>query len=159
MVDAAFEDGGERPLRLKAESAEDLAVISTLTQDAVGKVANVQYMPRRRRFSMLIYRFRWEDRARAMREKRAFERVATALTIDDVLRARVAGISPRERETVFNLLSLEFEAGEDGAGVVTLTCSGDATIRLEVECVNAALVDLTRPWAAGGQPQHFQGGA
>ena len=153
--DAGFQDGDEPALRLKAESAEDLPVISALVQDAVGKVANVHYAPRRRRFSLLVYRFRWEDKTRAEREKRKYERVATALTIDDVMRARSAGVDPREKETVFNLLSLGYEAGEDGTGLLTLACSGEVTLQMQVECVNVALVDLTRPWAAGGDPQHF----
>lgn len=153
--DATFEAGGEAPLRLRAESAEDLAVISTLTQDAVGKVANVRYAPRQRRFSLLIYRFRWEDRERASREKRPYERVAAALTFDDVLRARSAGLDPRDKEAVFNLLGLSFEPAEDGSGLITLSCSGGASLAMQVEWVSARLVDLTRPWAAGGQPQHF----
>lgn len=153
--DATFDDAEEAPLRLRAESAEDLSVISALAQDAVGKVANVQYAPRRRRFSVLIYRFRWEDHDRAAREKRAFERVAAALTFDDVLRARSAGLDPREKDAVFSILALDFKPGEDGAGLIDVTCSGAATLQMQVECVNVALVDLTRPWAAGGKPQHF----
>ena len=35
MTDARFQDGGEGPLRLIAQDAEDLKVISTLVQDAV----------------------------------------------------------------------------------------------------------------------------
>lgn len=153
--DATFEEAGEGPLRLKAASAEDLGVISALAQDAVGKVGNAHFASRRRRFSLLIYRFRWEDRERAAREKRGFERVASALTFDDVLRARSIGLDPRETETVFNLLGLFFEPGEDGAGLIRIACSGGATLEMQVECVNAALVDLTRPWAAGGEPRHF----
>lgn len=153
--DATFEEAGDAPLRLKAVGAEDLAVISALTQDAVGKVGNVHYAPRRRRFSLLLYRFRWEDRARAEREKRAYERVAAALTFDDVIRARAAGLDARQKDAVFNLLEIAFEPGEDGAGVMRLACSGGASLQMQVECVNVALVDLTRPWAAGGQPQHF----
>ena len=152
--DAGFEDGGERAARLRAESEDDLAVISTLAQDAVGKVVNVRYAPRRRRFSLLLYRFRWEDEARAKREKRPFERVASSLIVEDVLKAKVAGLDPKDGEAVFNVLSLTFEAGEDGAGLLLLTCSGDATIRLDVECLNVSLADLTRPWETGGQPKH-----
>lgn len=154
-VDAGFHDGGEQPLRLKAESVEDIPVLSSLLQDAVGKVANVHYAPSRRRFSLLLYRFRWEDKTRAEREKRAYERVAAALTIDDVMRVRVAGVDPLSRETVLNLLSLECQPGEDGDAALRLICSGEGMIQMQVECVNASLVDLTRPWAAGGQPQHF----
>ncbi|MEX2518789.1 MAG: DUF2948 family protein [Paracoccaceae bacterium] len=153
--DATFEAGGEAPIRLRAESVEDLAVISALTQDAVGKVANVRYAPRQRRFSLLIYRFRWEDRARAAKEKRPYERVAAALTFDDVVRARAVGLDPREKDAVFNLLGLSFEPAEDGAGVITVSCSGGASLAMQVEWVSTRLVDLTRPWAAGGQPQHY----
>lgn len=155
--DAGFEDGGEQALRLRAETPEDLSVVSALLQDAVGKVANVHYAPRRRRFSLLIYRFRWEDKSRAERERRDYERVAAALTIDDVQRVRVAGLDPLAKETVFNLLSLQHKPSEDGAAVLTLVCSGEPMVQMQVECVNVGLVDLTRPWAAGGQPQHFSG--
>lgn len=153
--DATFDEGAEAPLRLRAENAEDLQVIAALTQDAVGKVVNVRYSPRRRRFSLLLYRFRWEDRARAEREKRPCERVAAALTFDDVLRARAAGLDPRQRDAVFNLLDIGFEPAEDGTGAIRVTCSGAASLQMQVECVNVSLVDLTRPWAAGGDPQHF----
>lgn len=153
--DASFEDAGDRALRLGAESPEDVSVIAALVQDAVGKVANVHYAPRRRRFSILLYRFRWEDAERAERDNRVYERVAAALTIDDVERVRAAGVDPSKRETVLNLLTMEFEPGEDGAGAIRITCSEDIVIQLQVECVNMRLVDLTRPWAAGGQPQHF----
>ena len=35
MSDARFEDGAEQPLRLMAQDADDLAVLSALLQDAV----------------------------------------------------------------------------------------------------------------------------
>jgi hypothetical protein len=35
MTDARFEDGGEAPLRLMAQDAEGLGVLSALVQDAV----------------------------------------------------------------------------------------------------------------------------
>lgn len=152
--DASFEDGAEQPLRLTAVDASDLPVVSALVQDAVGKVANVRYAPGRRRFSLMLYRFRWEDEPRAKRERRPMERVAAALTVDDVLGASVSGLDPQDGEAVFNLLTLNFEPGEDGAGVLVVACSGGATIRLSVECVNLALVDLTRPWEAKSTPRH-----
>ena len=48
--DARFEDGAERPLRLRAESAEDLAVISALMQDAVVQTSDIAWARRRHRF-------------------------------------------------------------------------------------------------------------
>ncbi|PJN96013.1 DUF2948 domain-containing protein, partial [Amaricoccus sp. HAR-UPW-R2A-40] len=48
MTDARFEDGAERPLRLRAETAEDLGVISALVQDAVAEVKDAAWTPKRR---------------------------------------------------------------------------------------------------------------
>ena len=154
MADASFEDGADQPLRLTAETAEDLSVISALLQDAVCKVSRVNWMPRRRRFSFLLYRFRWEDADQAKSEKREYERIASAFTVDDVLAVRSRGVDNRQKEQVFNTLNTTFEVGEDGAGVLTVACSGEVTFEFDVECLNVALVDLTRPWAAGGKPEH-----
>ncbi len=154
MADASFEDGSEQPLRLTAESIEDLSVISALIQDAVCKMGRVNWMPRRRRFSLLLYRFRWEDADTASKEKRKYERVATALTIEDVLVVRSRGVDNRDKEQVFSTLNLAFEPGEDGVGVLRIACSGDAVFEFDVECLNVSLVDLTQPWAAGGKPEH-----
>ena len=52
--DARFEDGVERPVRLIARTEEDLDVISALVQDAVGQTGEVSWMPKRRRFGMLL---------------------------------------------------------------------------------------------------------
>ena len=155
MTDARFEDGGDRAIRLTAMDLGDLEVMSALTQDGLGKIARCQWMPRRRRFSMLLYRFRWEDVERARRERRDYERVAAALVVDDVMKVRSTGIDHRDKEAVFALLQIKFEPEEDGAGRLRLMCAEDVTFEFEVECLNVSLKDLTRPWAAGGEPQHF----
>ncbi len=92
MSDATFEDGGERPLRLVAQDADDLPVISALVQDAVLTVTDMKCDPKRRRFALLVNRFRWEDRAEAAeRVGRAYERVRSVLVVEDVLE----GAKPR----------------------------------------------------------------
>lgn len=154
MADARFEDSADQPLRLTADTVEDLAVISALTQDGVSKMGRVNWMARRRRFSLLLYRFRWEDADRAKSERRDYERVAAALTIDDVLGVRSRGLDHQDKEAVINMLNIGFEPGEDGAGVLRIACSGEAMFEFDVECLNVVLTDLTRPWAAGGIPVH-----
>lgn len=154
--DARFEDGAEGPLHLRAESAEDLEVISSLAQDAVGQTSDIAWMPRRRRFALLINRFRWEDATAAKRQGRAPERTRAVLAIDGVLAARASGIDPRDRDLVVSLLDVTFEPGEDGAGVLRLVLAGDGEIALDVECVEVTLVDVTRPYSApsGRTPGH-----
>lgn len=154
-TDARFEDGAERPLRLQALDADDLQVISALCQDAVFPTNQMQFDRPRRRFAVLLNRFRWEDHSRATRSG-GFERVQALLTISDVLSAATDGITPGERDTVLSLLALSFEAGVDGTGRILITFAGDGAVALNVECLDVTLTDVTRPYLApaGKAPSH-----
>ena len=154
--DARFEDGRERPLRLKAEDAEDLKVVAALVQDAVFPVSEMEWRRHQRRFALLINRFRWEDKALVDRRRRDFERVQSVLAFDDVMAVRTQGISRDEADVVLSLMTLAFEPAEDGTGRILLTLAGDGAIALEVETVNATLQDVTRPYAAPSRkaPEH-----
>ncbi len=155
MADASFEDGREAPLNIGAEDADDLQVISTLTQDAVFPVTEMSWRPSDRRFALLLNRFRWEDKDAATRRDRAFERVQSVLMFNSVLSVASQGIDRGEKDTILSLLSVDFEAGEDGAGQIMLTLAGDGAVRLTVEAVDVALKDVTRPYRApSGQAPH-----
>jgi hypothetical protein len=158
--DARFEDGAERPLRLRAETPEDLAVLSALVQDAVALTSEISWAPRRRRFALLLNRFRWEDAPAAGRQGRPFERVQAVLAVEGVIRARSEGVDPRDRDLVLEILALVFEPGADGTGTLRLVLAGDGEIALEVECLDLGLTDVTRPYAAvsGRRPSHDAAG-
>lgn len=148
MSDARFEDGAEKPLRLLAETAEDIPVLSTLLQDALGQPSEMKWQKGRRRFAMLLKRFRWEDREMAHRMGRGFERVQSMLVIDDVRAVRSSGVDATDREVILSVLSLAFTPGEDGTGTLLFTLSGDGEIAVDVEAVNLRLADVTRPYLA-----------
>ncbi len=155
MTDASFHDGREAPLNLGAEDADDLQVISTLTQDAVFPITEMTWQPSQRRFGLLLNRFRWEDKDAATRRDRPFERVQSVLVFDSVLSVASQGIDRSDKDMVMSLLSVDFEAGEDGAGQILLTLAGDGAIRLKVEALDATLKDVTRPYqATSGQAPH-----
>ena len=156
MNDAKFEEGGEAPLHLVAQDAEDLKVISTLVQDAVLPVTELAFDPRRRRFALLLNRFRWEDRAEAERAGRAYERVRSILVVEDVRKVQTMGFDRADKDLVLSLLSMEFTSGEDGTGRLTLTLAGDGAIALDVEALDLRLEDVTRPYRApsGKIPKH-----
>jgi len=156
MQDARFEDGREAPLHLKALDAEDLAVISSLVQDAVFPVTEMTWRARERRFAILLNRFRWEDAPAAKRRKRDFERVQALLVIDDVMKVASQGVPRDGPDMVLSLLALAFEPGEDGTGRIVLTLAGDGAIALDVEALDVTLKDVTRPYIAPSKaaPQH-----
>jgi len=154
--DARFEGGGERPLRLRAFDAEDLAVISALVQDAVFPVSEMVWTRRDRRFALLINRFRWEDVPQAERRGRDFERVQSVLAIEDVVKVQTQGVDRADGDLVLSLLSMSFVPGEDGTGRVELVLAGDGAISVEVEAVEVVLRDVTRPYVAPSRkrPEH-----
>ena len=154
--DARFEDGGDKPLRLKALDEMDLSVLSALAQDAVFPASEMQWLPRRRRFAILLNRFRWEDADRATTRRRAVERVQSVLSIEDVRKVQSQGVPRGDSEVILSLLSISFEAGEDGTGRVTLTLAGDGAIALEVDALEILLPDVTRPYIAPSKktPDH-----
>ena len=151
--DARFEDGAERPIRLRAEAAEDLPVISALVQDAVFTPADLRWEPKRRRFAVLLNRFRWEDDAR---RRRAPERVRSLLVVQDAMKVASLGFDRRDRDLVLSLLTLGWEPGEDCTGRLVLTLAGDGALAVEAECLDLTLSDVTRPYAApsGKVPTH-----
>ncbi len=148
--DATFEDGAPRALRLIAERLEDLEVISSLVQDAVLSGADMSWDPARRRFSMLVNRFRWEANVDMP------ERTRALLVIDDVSRVASQGVDRRAGDLVYAILSLAWGAAEDGTGQLLITLAGDGAINLDAETINVTLQDVTQPYRAvsGKTPKH-----
>ena len=154
--DGRFEQGAEEPLYLSAQDSDDLAVISALVQDAVFPAGEVKYLAKRRQFALLLNRFRWEDRDAAAREGRRFERVQSVLSFADVRRVSSRGVAKGDAGLVLSLLSLAIEPGTDGMGRVLMVLAGGGTLALEVDCLDATLRDVTRPYLApsGRVPDH-----
>lgn len=151
MADARFEDGETRPLNLVARDGDDLAVISALVQDAVLSAGDLRYTKSKRRFTLLINRFRWEDGA-----ARSPERVRSLLVLDDVTAVQGQGLDRKQPDLVLSLLSLNFAPGDDGTGIVTLTFAGDGALALHIEALEVSLKDVTRPYLAPSRlvPKH-----
>lgn len=156
MTDARFEDGETGPLRLIAQDAEGLGVFSALVQDAVFPITEMTYARARRRFALMLNRFRWEDRLEAERVGRPYERVQSLLVFEDVLAVRTSGIDRNDADTVLSLLQIVFEPAQDGTGTLTLVLAGDGAIALELEALDATLRDVTRPYLAPSRkrPSH-----
>ncbi|WP_439140335.1 DUF2948 family protein [Roseicyclus sp.] len=149
--DARFEDAAPRPVALRAYDGDDLAVIATLTQDAVFPIAEMTWDRRRRRFALLLNRFRWEEAA-----ANPPERVQSVLVIDDALHVATQGLDRSAVDLVMSVLTLSWAPGEDGTGKITITLAGDGAIAVDVEAMDVTLRDVTRPYLApsGKAPRH-----
>jgi hypothetical protein len=135
------------PLRLLAEDAQDLQVISAAVQDAVLKVGDINWEPSARRLTLELNRFRWEAQDRT-------ERVRAGLQIGCVLSVKARRIRRGAKDAVLELLALRFEPGEAPAGRVVFEFADGGDLSAEVECLEAVLADVSRAWPAKRAPTH-----
>ena len=140
-------------LRLAASDAEDLEVLSARLQDAVFKLKDASWQPKKRRFVLVVNRLQWEAGGKT--------RVRAGLHFDGVLKVQSHMVKLGAGEAVVSVLALRFgangtkenEEGDPG-GVIEIVLAGGGAIRLVVECIDAELADMTAPWTARGTPDH-----
>jgi len=135
-------------LKLAAADAEDLQILSARLQDAVVKLKNVTWLPKKRRFAAVLNRLQWEDGGKT--------RVRAGLHFDGVLKVQSHKVKLGAGEAVVSLLAVTFtpNQGEDPGGMIEIVLAGGGAIRLTVECIDAELADMTEAWAARGTPDH-----
>ena len=133
-------------LKLLAEDADDLAVISAAMQDAVLKVGDIAFEPKARRLTVAFNRYRWEAGGG--------ERVRSGLQLGGVLGVQTRKIRRDAPDAVLELLAMTFTPAEPPGGEVTLSFAGGGDLRASVECVEAVLADVSTPWPTPRKPAH-----
>lgn len=138
-------------LKLVALDRDDIEIVSAHLQDAVVKVSDIVWLPAEHRLVLGLNRFDWEaanDRQPNYRRRRA------ALRFDRVGAFKARNVDPGKKNTVLNLLAIEFSESDAPAGQVTLQFSGGAALRLDVECLEVELADLGPEWTTVKCPKH-----
>jgi hypothetical protein len=141
------------PLKFVALDKDDLEVVSTHLQDAEVKVADVFWRPQEKRLVIALDRFDWVAATGSSPE---LLRRRSALRFERVLACKCKCVNPAVKDGVLNLLAVEFEETDAPAGVVTLIFSGGPMLRVEVECLEAELVDLGPSRACPLRPAHAE---
>jgi len=133
------------PLRLLAEDADDLHIISAALQDAILRPVDIVWEPSARRVTLALSRFCWECGG---------TRVRSAMQFGDVVSVKSRRL-PRGPEQALELLAMDFDPGEPPGGRVTLMFAGGGDLRIDVECLDAVLTDLSERWPARVAPTHL----
>jgi hypothetical protein len=139
-------------LKLVALDNEDIEVVSAHTQDALVKVGDIMWRPAEKRLIVVIKRFDWES---VQGLAPPYRRRLAALRFERVNGFKQRDVACSAKDTVLNLLAIEFTPTDAPGGFVTLTFSGGAALRLEVECLEAELADLGPVWATAACPAHM----
>ena len=133
------------PLRLLAEDAVDLQIISAALQDAIMRPVDIRWEKEARRLTIVLSRFCWECGG---------TRVMAAMQFGDVEAVKSRRL-PRAPESALELLALDFEPTEAPGGRVILMFAGGGDLRIDVECLDAVLTDLSDRWPARMAPTHL----
>lgn len=136
------------PLRLLASEPDDLAVISAALQDSVTRIGDIRWDPSARSLTLAVNRYRWEA------EGPRAERVRAGMQLGGVLRVQGRNLRRDAPDAVLELLAMTFEPGETPGGVVAFTFADGGDLAATVECIDAALADLSAPWATDCKPGH-----
>jgi hypothetical protein len=143
---------GLRPetLRLRAEAAEDYAVVAACLQDALMPLREMAYVPGESRFVAVFDRFMWEHCGGEGCVGRPPFVIQSALRLEHVRAVRLRDIDQADKRQVLELLTL---APADG-GAVHLTFAGGGVIEISGEAPVCLLEDIGEPEPTPLAPAH-----
>jgi hypothetical protein len=151
-TERAGDEGADRkvePLRLLANDEEDIHILSAALQDAILRPVDITWEKQARRVTIELSRFCWECGG---------TRVRAAMQFGDVLAVKSRRL-PRAPETPLDLLAIDFVPTEAPGGRVMLMFAGGGDLRMDVECLDAVLADLSDRWPARIAPTHLDADA
>lgn len=138
------------PLRLRAEDADDLGLMSAAIQDAVFRMGDLSYLSKERRFLAGLNRFRWETAGK----RGPYHRIRSALAVEDVLAVRSRSVRLGAGDATGAILDMAFDPGEPPGGRITLRLAGGGEIAIDVDCIDVTLTDFGDPWTTPRRPDH-----
>lgn len=150
-------------LRLMAQSAEEVDILSAMLQDSLIRISDIVWSRKKRSLGINLQRYRWEGASTETADGPG-ERVACSLCIDCAMRVRSLGLIQGSSSQAGYLLRLAYEQhknkdeqGSCGGGVVRLLFAGGDEIQVEVECIDIRIADVSDPWPAEARPTHPSG--
>lgn len=164
----------ERAFRVRAETVEDLEIVSAMLQDAIVPISEIAWRRGEKRFVLMTQRFRWEKAPEGIASKDGvdalgdtapeeddktdtdgpapghwYERINCALRFEYVSAVRANGIDLANRAQMLELLSLHVT--DDG---LDLAFADNKTIRLTISKLSCHAEDLGQPWPTTQRPEH-----
>jgi hypothetical protein len=140
-------------LRLRAEDAEDLAVISACLQDALVAVRDLAYDRDTGTFVLVANRFRWEGSGGGPAEGAPFERTLCGVAFEEIDEVAYRGFHRSEEDRILALLAIRTIFGA-GGGIIDLEFAAGAAIRLSTAAIRCRVRDFGEPWPTVWQPGH-----
>jgi len=140
-------------LKLRAQDADDLTIISAYLQDAVTVVADFNFDAKTRIFALMLNRYVWEGYARSEGEQKC-HRIRTGCHFENVVKVSTQNIPQNDKKNVLELLAIETTTLENDNIAIDLIFAADGLLRLETELIEASMQDIGAPYPAACHPKH-----
>jgi hypothetical protein len=138
-------------LKLKAEDKNDLKVFAAYLQDSITVPQDIKYLEKNRAFICVFNRFMWEDAEKGV--FRDNKRIRSAFKINDVKSVKSKNLNQKEKKAL-EFLTINIEQDNQENININLLFSGNMTISVNVEAINATLEDFSDSWKTKIKPIH-----
>ena len=138
-------------LKLKADDNNDLKVFAAYLQDSVTIPQDIKYLKKNKTFICVFNRFMWEDAEKGV--FRDNKRIRSALKIDEVKSVKSKNLDPKEKKAL-EFLTINIDEDNKKYININLLFSGNMTISVKVEAINATLEDFSDSWKTKTKPVH-----
>ena len=138
-------------LKLKADDSNDLKVFAAYLQDSVTIPLDIKYLEKNKTFICVFNRFMWEDAEKGI--FRDNKRIRSALKIDEVISVKSKNLDPKEKKAL-EFLTINVHEDNKKYININLLFSGNMTISVNVEAINATLEDFSDSWKTKIKPVH-----
>jgi len=137
-------------MKIAALDESDLAVISAHLQDAVMRVGDLHWMKAAGKLALVANRFDHFANKSGTGERRQ-----CGIQISRVRHVTQRNIAMQDKAAIVCLLAMTFRPGAEAPdGVIELSFAGGGAVRVEVECIEVSMADLSQPWRARARPDH-----
>ncbi len=138
-------------LKLKANDKNDLKVFAAYLQDSVIIPQDIKYLEKNKTLICVFNRFMWEDAEKGI--FRDNKRIRSAFKIDEVRSVKSKNLNPNEKKAL-EFLTINIEQDNKENININLLFSGNMTISVSVEAINATLEDFSDSWKTKTKPFH-----
>jgi len=138
-------------LKLKADDKNDLKVFAAYLQDSITVPQDIKYLQKNRAFICVFNRFMWEDAEKGV--FRDNKRIRSAFKINDVKSVKSKNLNQKEKRAL-EFLTINIEQDNQENIYINLLFSGNMTISVNVEAINATLEDFSDSWKTKIKPIH-----
>lgn len=138
-------------LKLKADDENDLKVFAAYLQDSLTISEDIKFLKKNKTFICIFNRFMWEDAEKGV--FRDNKRIRSAFKINDVRSVKSKNINIKEKK-IIEFLTINIEESENKNININLLFSGNMTISVNVETIDATLEDFSDSWKTKIKPVH-----